>query len=281
MPKAFSSEMQSKFDFRPGILSREECEAVVKNAALADKLGQLAALSADNPGLARRLEELAGDYAGQRQQILHRATVSAVAQVQGNQAGKLDVRFTQISRAGNPPVNVTQVNAYVVNPPRRGETAAGTETGASFSAKAGLSGLRQNAEAHARATVMTPPSEVKVELENGWTGLFQRAISLFGFEAGRVTQVFTPESRESAVIRETSRLVNEVTARAASQIPDEAVQQVVVSDDYAQAAAAASVQWEAVASEVVRDYGAGGRYEGMSVLEASIASLQATGYWRD
>ncbi|GEM_PF-5856117 len=281
MPKAFSSEIQSIFDSRPGVLSRVECEAAAKNAALADKLNQLAALSVGNPGLARRLEELAGDYADRRQQIFHRATVSAVAQVQRNPEGQLGIRFTQTSRPGNPPVTVTQVSAYVVNPPRRGETAAGTETGASFSAKAGLSGLRQNAEAHARVTVTTPPSEVKVELANGWTGLLQRAaISLFGVQAGKVTQVFTPECRELAVASETDRLVNEVTARAASQISDETVQRVA-SDDYAQAAAAAAVQWDAAAAEVARDYGESGRYEGMSVLEASIASLQTTGYWKD
>lgn len=290
MPKALSSEMQSRFDFRPGVLGRADCELAARNAALADKLGQLAVSSADNPGLARRLEELAGDYAGQCQQILHRATVSAVAQVQGNQAGKLDVRFTQTVKDGNPPVTVTQVSAYAVNSPRRGNKAtAGIEISASFSAKAGLSGLRQNAEVHARATVITPPSEIKVELANGWSGLLQRAISLFGVQTGAVTKVFTPEGRGLAVANETSRLVNEATARSASQIPDETVQRVVSDprfeeefhNDYGHAAVAASEQWEAVAAEVARDYGDGGRYEGMSILEASIASLQTTGHWRD
>lgn len=282
--------MQSKFDFRPGVLSRVDCELAARNAALADKLSQLAVSSADNHGLARRLEELAANYAGQRQQILHRATVSAVAQVQGNSDGQLNIQFTQTSRPGNPPVTVTQVSAYAVNSPRRGNKAtAGIEISASFSAKAGLSGLRQNAEVHARATVITPPSEIKVELAKGWAGFFQRAISLFGVQAGEVTQVFTPEGRGLAVANETTRLVNEATARIASQIPNETVQRVgsdlrfgeEFHNDYAQAAVAASEQWEAVAATVARDYGDDGRYEGMSVLEASIASLMATGHWRD
>lgn len=280
---------QSKFDFRPAVLSRLECEQAAQTKELADRLSKLAS-STQEPGLARRLGEIADENASRHQEIIHRATVSAVAQVHGNPDGKLDIRFDQTTRDGNPPVTVTQVSAYVVNPPRHGErTPVEIETGANFSAKAGLAGLRENAEIHARATVVTPPAITKVEFEDGFLGLAQRAVSLFGIRAGRVEQVFTPEDRELAVIRETSRLFEEASSRVTSQISEDIIQQVVTSEHFqdefhgvqALAAEAAAVEWYEVAAQVAQDFGDDGRFAGMSALEASIASTQITGHWSD
>lgn len=282
---------QSKFDFRPAVLSRQECEQAAQAGELAQRLGALAS-SELNVGLARRLEEIANDNANLRQEIIHRATVSAVAQVHGNRDGRLDIRFNQTIRDGNPQVTVTQVSAHVINPPKHGERVSeeiDTGTGANFSAKAGLEGLWKNAEMHARATVVTPPAETKVEFEIGFIGLAQRAAALLGFRAGRVEQIFTPEDRELAVYNETNRLFTEASSRASSQISEEIIQQVVASehfqDEYhgiqTQAAEAATVEWYETAAQVAQDFGDDGRFAGMSALEASIASAQITGHWSD